>query len=115
MQFLKTLFWVVLAVIAAVFSLKNWSPPAKIVLWGDLVAYTPLPVLLGATFLIGFLPPFILHRATRWQLRRRLETAERTLNETRTTDELPAPAPATTPTPPPEGAPLPTPIPPDMP
>ncbi|WP_157219791.1 hypothetical protein [Flavisphingomonas formosensis] len=109
MQFLKTLFWVVLAVIAAVFSLKNWSPPTKIVLWGDLEAYTPLPVLLGITFLIGFLPPFILHRATRWQLRRRLETAERTLVETRAAPE------PTLPAAPPEGAPLPSPVPPEMP
>jgi uncharacterized membrane protein YciS (DUF1049 family) len=93
MQFLKTLFWVVLAVIAAVFSLKNWSPPVKINLWGDLQADVRLPFLLGITFLVGFLPSFILHRATRWRLRRRLETAERSLADARTSvDPVPEPA-----------------------
>ena len=101
MQFLKTLFWVVLAVIAAVFSLKNWTPPVKINLWGDLQADVRLPFLLAITFLIGFLPSFILHRATRWRMRRRLETAERSLADVRTSLD-PAPVAAN------EGVPLPS-------
>ncbi len=86
MQFLRTLFWVILAVVGAVFSLNNWTP-VTINLWAGIVLDTRLPVLLLVTFLLGLLPVLILHRATRWSLRRRLESANRALTETRVTAE----------------------------
>lgn len=76
MQFLRTLFAVVVAVVAVVFSLRNWTT-VTVHLWGGIDADVKLPVMLLAAFLIGFLPVFMLHRASRWRLRRRLETAER--------------------------------------
>jgi lipopolysaccharide assembly protein A len=82
MQFLRTIFWVALAVVAAIFSYNNWIP-TTITLWSSLVLDTRLPVLLLAAFLLGLLPYFILHRTTRWSLKRKLETAERALAETR--------------------------------
>jgi lipopolysaccharide assembly protein A len=103
MQFLRTLFWVVLAVIAAVFSLRNWVP-VPVNLWGGLVAFVKLPVLVFGAFLVGLIPPLILHRATRWRLRRKLGEAERSLVELRPapTDPTPVvPAESASPTPPP--------------
>ena len=83
MQFLRTVFWVVLAVLGVIFSFNNWTP-VTINLWSGMVLDTHLPLLLLATFLLGLLPMMVLHRATRWSLRRRLDAANRTLTETQT-------------------------------
>src|SRR5687768_15051686 len=76
MQFLKTLFWVVLAVAVVLFANANWYA-VEIRLWGGLVADIKLPILLLAFFLIGFLPTLLIHRARIWGLKRRLEPLER--------------------------------------
>jgi putative membrane protein len=89
MQFLRTLFWVVLAVVAVIFAVNNWNQ-VTVNLWGGLQADAKLPVLLFAAFLLGLVPMFILHRATRWSLRRRLDSAERSLAELRTPEVTPA-------------------------
>lgn len=82
MQFLRTIFWVVMAVLLAVFSVSNWTPVA-ILLWGGIAVDTYLPLPIFAAFLLGLVPYFILHRATRWSLQRKLNQAERQLAETR--------------------------------
>lgn len=84
MQFLKTLFWVMIAVIAVIFSYRNWTP-VTIHLWGGLEADIKLPILMLIAFLVGFLPWYILHKATRWRLHRRLDAAQRALSEARGT------------------------------
>jgi lipopolysaccharide assembly protein A len=91
MQFLKTLFWVLIAVAGVIFSYNNWLP-VSVSLWGGLVLDTKLPVLLIAAFLIGLVPTLLLHRATRWNLRRKLDNAERSLTEIRNAANPPAPA-----------------------
>jgi uncharacterized integral membrane protein len=76
MQFLKTLFWVVLTAIIVIFSKANWNNvPVK--LWGGLIADVKLPLLLVLVFLLGFLPTLIVYRTKMWALRRRLEPLER--------------------------------------
>jgi len=72
MQFLKTLFWVVLAVVLVLFAHANWTM-VTVNLWGGLQADAKLPVLVIGAFLLGFLPTFILYRTRLWALRRRLE------------------------------------------
>ncbi|MEO6433319.1 MAG: LapA family protein [Sphingomicrobium sp.] len=78
MQFLKTLFWAFLAIVIALFASRNWVP-VTLSLWGDIQADIKIPVLLGAIFLLGFLPTWIVMRAKVWALRRRLEALERNL------------------------------------
>jgi lipopolysaccharide assembly protein A len=78
MQFLKTIFWVLIAVIAVLFSMNNWTT-VSIMLWNGLMMETKLPVLLIGAFLVGLLPILLLHRATRWSLRRKLDSMERSL------------------------------------
>ena len=73
MQFLKTLFWVILAVVLVLFARANWVP-VTINLWAGLQADVKLPMLVIFAFLIGFLPTLVIHRARIWSLRRRLET-----------------------------------------
>ena len=82
MQFLRTVFWVVLAVVGVIFSFNNWQI-VSIKLWGDIIVDTPLPILLFVVFMLGLLPTLLLHRATRWSLNRKLEVANRNLTETR--------------------------------
>ncbi len=82
MQFLKTVFWVFVAVIIAIVARNNWTP-VKLKLWDNLELVTQLPVLLGIAFLVGLLPTFLIHRATRWQMRRKLDSAKRELETAR--------------------------------
>lgn len=82
MQFLKTIFWVALAVIAVIFSFNNWTD-VQVALFGGMVWQTKLPVPLLFSFLIGLVPALVLHRATRWSLRRKLDTVERALADVR--------------------------------
>ncbi len=86
MQFLKTLFWIVLTVIAVAFAFKNWTP-VQVLLWGNIVVDVKLPILLLTVFLLGLTPMFILHRATRWRLRRKLEHVQRALGEVHAADD----------------------------
>ena len=83
MQFLKILFWCLLAFVAAVFTISNWNA-VQIQLWGGLIADVNLPLLLLVTFLIGFVPTMLYNHAIRWRLRQRLATCERELLELRT-------------------------------
>ena len=76
MHFLKTLFWVALAVILVLFANANWSV-VTIRLWGGLEADVKLPVLVLTAFLLGFVPMLVIHRARIWSLKRRLEAQGR--------------------------------------
>ncbi len=93
MQFLKILFWCLLAFLAAAFTIGNWVA-VPIRLPGGLVADVNLPFLLFVTFLAGLLPTLGWQAARRWRLRQRLATCERVLAETRATQAaVPAIAP----------------------
>ena len=76
MQFLKTLFWVLIAVIVVLFASRNWSD-VTLNLWGDIQADVKLPILLLFVFLLGFLPTWLILRARIWGHRRRIEAMER--------------------------------------
>ncbi len=93
MQFLKTLFWVALAIILVLFATENWHS-ATIRLWGGLEADVKMPVLIVASFLLGFLPMLIVHRARLWSLRRRLEVQERQAAAVQSVPVGPGPSPA---------------------
>ena len=90
MNFLRTIFWVVIAVSLAILANRNWTD-VTINLWGNLQADVKLPVLLAFVFLIAFLPTFFILRGQLWSVKRKLAIAERP------TVLAPAsPAPATT-------------------
>lgn len=81
MQFLKTLFWIVIAVSLAIFARNNWTD-VTLNLWGNLQADVKMPVLLLILFLLGFLPTYFLMRGRLWGMQRKLILAERPLVET---------------------------------
>ena len=93
MQFLKTLFWVALAVILVLFASVNWNA-VTIRLWGGLEADVKLPVLVLGSFLLGFLPTLIIHRARIWTLKRKLEAHERQAASVHSVPSGPGPSPA---------------------
>lgn len=82
MQFLKTLFWFLLAVMVAVFSIGNWTT-VPIKLWAGLIAEVNLPLLLVLTFLAGLFPVLLYHHAVKWRMSQKLSAAERALADLR--------------------------------
>ena len=71
MQFLKTLLWVMIAVLVAIIASNNWRD-VTVDLWSNLQADIKLPVLLAAIFLAGFLPTWLVMRGKLWRLKRRI-------------------------------------------
>jgi putative membrane protein len=90
MQFVKTLLWVLVAVVVALFASRNWVP-VTLALWGDIQADIKLPALLLVVFLLGFLPTWLTMRAKMWALTRRVEAMER--NRVTVPSEEPLPQP----------------------
>ncbi|HTH28655.1 MAG TPA: LapA family protein [Sphingobium sp.] len=85
MQFLRTAFWVIVAVAIALFSKANWdiapsySGRVPVKLWADIILEVRLPVLIVTAFLLGLLPMWGFARVSRWRIRRKLESAEHAL------------------------------------
>lgn len=69
MTFLKTLFWIVLAVLLAILAATNWRD-VTIDLWGGLQADIKIPLLLLVMVLAGFLPTWLVMRAKLWRVTR---------------------------------------------
>ena len=82
MQFLRILFWCLLAFVAAVFTQGNWTS-VPIQLPGGLIAEINLPFLLLVTFLLGLVPTLLFQHVIRWRLRQRVSVLERQLAELR--------------------------------
>ncbi len=107
MNFLKTLFWIAITVVAVVFASNNWHA-VTLNLWAGLQADAKLPVLLFVAFLVGFLPTWLWHRARLWSVRRQSEQAPRPAPAPLPTLATPeAPSPLSTPAPYPAPVPLP--------
>ena len=88
MQFLKTLLWVLVAVVVALFASRNWVP-VTLALWGDIQADIKIPILLLIVFLLGWLPTWLILRARIWSLNRRVEALDRSRVEPVATQPVP--------------------------
>ena len=81
MQIAKTIVWALIVAALAVFAYANWFR-IDVNIWSGVVLNTPLPMIILSSFLLGFLPMWLFHRAARWRLKRRitsLEAAQRSL------------------------------------
>ena len=116
MQIVRTIVWVLLLVALLVFSAFNWKP-VEVKIWEGLVLETKIPALVVVSFLVGLVPMWMLHRANRFYMSRRissLETAARSAAvtpvapppppEEPAAERIPASAPAPAPEPPAEDA-----------
>jgi len=75
MQIVKTIFWVLFAVIVVIFAVNNWVQ-SSILIWSDIRVDTKLPVLVIMAFLLGFLPTWLAFRATKWRMAQRIRVLE---------------------------------------
>jgi uncharacterized integral membrane protein len=95
MKYVRTVVWVLLLVALVVFSVNNWNPVA-VKIWEGLVLETKVPALVVIAFLIGLVPMWLLHRASRWNYERRIVSLENAARAAAVvapvTPEEPAPA-----------------------
>lgn len=75
MTVLRTIFWVLVVVVLAAFTAANWQP-VEVRIWEGLLLETRLPALVILAFLVGLVPTWLLYRATRWRLMRRIANLE---------------------------------------
>lgn len=78
MTFLKTLFWVIVAVIVAL--LWQSSPRVDLPVGseeaGGLIINSRLGTWIIIAFVLGFIPLYLYHRTVKWRLKRRIKTLE---------------------------------------
>ena len=74
MKFLRTILLLLGVAALTAFSASNWQP-VELTVWDGLKLDTKLPALVIAAFLLGLLPMWLIHRATRWRLQRRINRA----------------------------------------
>ena len=75
MAIVRTIFWVLVAVVLVLFAINNWQP-VEVRIWNSLVLETKLPALVIGAFLVGLVPMWALYRTQRWRLRRRIAGLE---------------------------------------
>ena len=75
MQVVRTIVWVLLLIVLLLFSLNNWNP-VEVKIWEGLILVTKLPALVLVAFLLGLLPMWLLSKAGKWRLTRRINALE---------------------------------------
>jgi len=101
MQVVRNALWVLVTAILVAFIAMNWTK-VPVNFWplqdGNYVHFEwPVGVVALLFFLLGALPMWLLWRANRWQLNRRIQTLENTVRATSVVSPVPtADAAATT-------------------
>jgi len=95
MQILRTIFWVLLTIVLVAFIAINWDI-VPVNFWplddGTYLHFNwPIGFLVLISFLAGLLPMWLLNRATRWRLNRRISTLENSVLANSTTATPPPP------------------------
>lgn len=75
MQIIRTIVWVLVVVALGLFSLNNWNP-VEVKIWDSLILETKLPALVMASFLLGLAPMWLLAKAGKWRMNRRINALE---------------------------------------
>ena len=97
MKIVRTVVWVLLLVALLVFSALNWKP-VEVKIWEGLIIETKIPALVVIAFLIGLVPTWMVHRASRWNYDRRIASLESAARASAMAPVAP-PAPVAEPTP----------------
>ncbi|WP_206238624.1 lipopolysaccharide assembly protein LapA domain-containing protein [Novosphingobium terrae] len=95
MQFIRTALAVIAGIVLLIFSVNNWKP-VEVRIWDTLVLDTKLPAVVVVSFLLGLVPMWLISKAGRWRLKRRIQTLENAVlaaSQTVITPSVPAPAP----------------------
>ena len=75
MQFIRTALAVIAGIVLLIFSVNNWKP-VEVRIWDTLVLDTKLPAVVVVSFLLGLVPMWLISKAGRWRLKRRIQTLE---------------------------------------
>ena len=82
MQVVRTVVWIVVTALLVAFVAMNWTK-APVNLWpleqGYVYVNWPVGLIAIVFFLLGLLPMWLLHRAVRWQMSRRINTLQTSL------------------------------------
>ncbi len=95
MQIVRTVLWVLLAVVLVLFAINNWQT-VEVRIWNSLILETRLAALTIAAFLLGLVPMWLLHRTVRWRLNRRIASLEGSVGAAATPGAVAAPPPVVT-------------------
>ncbi len=76
MQIIRTILWVLLLAGLILFSVVNWDPTVTVRIWQGLVVDTKIPAIVLVSFAIGFVPMWLVYRASKWQLKRKIASLE---------------------------------------
>lgn len=84
---MRTILWVVVAVAVTIFAFMNADPVEVTLIPGDsgVRADTSLAVVILTSFLLGFLPTWLMMSANRWRMNRRIENQKQTIDQLRGT------------------------------
>ncbi len=91
MQAIRTIIWIIVAVVLTIFAVAN-SQVVAVSVWPGYVAELPLSILIILVFLLGFLPPFLFNLGNRWRLGRQISMQEQVIAQLRTPPPAPAPS-----------------------
>ena len=75
MQIVRTIVWVVILAALLIFTAFNWNP-VEVQIWTNIVLETKIPALVIVAFLLGLVPMWLIHRGTKWRLKRRIAALE---------------------------------------
>jgi len=75
MRIVRSVIWVVVLAALLVFSMTNWTT-VDVKIWEGLVLQTKLPALVVLSFALGLVPMWIIARASRWRMQRRIVALE---------------------------------------
>ena len=79
MQIIRTIMWVVIAALLVTFIMLNLTPVPVVLSpkgLGDLAVDWPVGIIAVAFFMAGLLPMWLLSKAGRWRLKRRIASLE---------------------------------------
>ena len=93
MHVVRTIVWLLLLVAFVIFSMANWEPGITVRIWQNLVVETKLPAVMLVAFLLGLVPMWLLSRAQKFALNRRISSLETAARSAATTPIAAAPAP----------------------
>ena len=92
MQFIRTAIWVFFAIVLVAFIAINWNP-VRVNIWplqdGYLHFDWPVGFIVMISFFFGLIPMWLLGKAGKWRLNRRINSLENTVKATSTTPAPP--------------------------
>lgn len=97
MQFIRTALWVMLAIALVAFIAINWTP-VRVNVWPDssdiggfIHVQWPVGLIVLVSFFAGLLPMWLLSKAGRWRLKRRIGMLENSVRAAQPTPYHSAP------------------------